>query len=179
MSLFKEDILQHRAPEELVPAQGTGPVLEEIPQIGLGGEPADPVSSGTVHRAVLIDKPEAAVDDVSMLCFHGLRHPPAGVRLKIIVSIHKGDVFAGGDSQTGVSGGGGTGVGLMDHPDAAILPGISVADGTAPIRGAVIDQDDLQLPVCLGEDAFDAFFQIGFDPVNRNNDRNHAAFDHK
>ena len=57
---------------------------------------------------------------------------------------------------------------LMDdgYPRIPFLP--AVADGGGAVGGAVIDENDLQISVCLPDDGCDAFVQIFLDLINRN-----------
>ena len=49
---------------------------------------------------------------------------------------------------------------LVDHPDAGVGLGQAVTQGPAPVRGAVVHQDQLKVPLGLGQDGLDALFQI-------------------
>ncbi len=58
----------------------------------------------------------------------------------------------------------------MDNLYAGILRRISVANGRAPIRRPVIDENELEIPIGLRKDAVDAALQILLDVIYRNND---------
>ena len=61
---------------------------------------------------------------------------------------------------------------LMDdgYPRIPFLP--AVADGGGAVGGAVIDENDLQILVCLSDDGGDAFVQIFLDLIDGNDDGN-------
>ena len=60
----------------------------------------------------------------------------------------------------------------MDHLDSVILPGQPVAKARTAIRGTIVNQNNLQVPVCLLPYGTDAFFQIRLNIIYRHNNRN-------
>ena len=59
----------------------------------------------------------------------------------------------------------------MEHPDSGIFPGKPVAERRTAVRGTVVHQNNLQVPVCLSPDGTDTFLQVGFDVIYRHYDR--------
>ena len=128
--------------------------------------------------AVLIEVTELTVDDVRIMVEGSSQQMFIGIRLQAIIAVHQGNVGAGGNAKSGISGGGGTAVLLVQGEDPAVELCVAVADRTTAIRGAVIDQNDLKIRIGLAEQTFDAFGQIFFDSVNGDDHRNQAAFFH-
>ena len=59
---------------------------------------------------------------------------------------------------------------LVKHPDARIGPGEGVKKSGASVGGSVIREDELIIRERLAEDGMDAFREIGFGIVYRNQD---------
>ena len=62
----------------------------------------------------------------------------------------------------------------MEDADAGIAGGILVADLAAAVSGAVVDKKDLEVGIGLGQDAVQAFGQVGFCVVYGDDDGNHG-----
>ncbi len=90
------------------------------------------------------------------------------VRFDPVVGIDEADELACGELQAGVAGPRKAAVRLMDdgYPRIPFLP--FVADGGGTVGGAVIDENDLQVLVCLSDDGGDAFVQVFLYLINRN-----------
>ena len=79
------------------------------------------------------------------------------LRVPPVVGIEKGDVLAVGFLNGPVARGAKTPVGVLHIKDALSEAG---GDGRSVIGGAVVDDDDLDVRVGLGEDAFDGLGEI-------------------
>ena len=86
-----------------------------------------------------------------------------------IIRIHKLKVFAVGFLHAKVAGGGNSAVVFVDHHNAAVNTGIALADGIADILAAIVEQNDLQIPVGLAADALNTAGNMVCCVVNRNN----------
>ena len=93
------------------------------------------------------------------------------IRADEVIAVDKADVRAPGNRNAGVARGGHTPVFLVDYGDTRILFRPAVADFRAFVRGAIVNQNDLQIPMGLIDDAFNASVQILFNTVDRNNYR--------
>ena len=92
-----------------------------------------------------------------------------------VVTVDKADILAVGVLQTVVSGIGQTAVFLVEDADPGIPALPAVAQDPGAVRGAVIDQEDLQLGVGLPNQAADASVQILLNILYRHNDRNQTV----
>ena len=101
--------------------------------------------------------------------FRFLYQQLGGIGLNEIIRIHKLKVFAVGFLHAKVAGGGNTAVVFVDHHNAAVNAGIALADGIADILAAIVEQNDLQIPIGLAADAFNAAGNVVRRIVNRNN----------
>src|SRR4051794_37798602 len=72
-----------------------------------------------------------------------------GVGEEPVVGVEEDQVVPGGVAQAGVAGGGQAAVGLADADHAGVAGG----DGAGVVGGAVVDDDDLDPGVGLGQDA--------------------------
>ena len=64
------------------------------------------------------------------------------IGVEVVIAVHEADEASFRFVQGGVPGGAGTGVDLVNDPDAAVLPCPPVADFTAVVRRAVVHQED-------------------------------------
>ena len=60
----------------------------------------------------------------------------------VVIRVKEGDKIADCMVQPGVAGCTEAAVGLVDDPNARVLPGIGVAAGSAAVGGAVVDEKD-------------------------------------
>jgi len=101
--------------------------------------------------------------------FRFLYQQLGGIGLDEIIRIHKLKVFAVGFLHAKVAGGGNSAVVFVDHHNAAVNTGIALADGIADILAAIVEQNDLQIPVGLAADALNTAGNMVRCVVNRNN----------
>lgn len=98
--------------------------------------------------------------------------------MEVVIAVHKADEASLRFVQGGVPGGAGTGVGLVNDPNAAVLLCPPIADFTAVVRRAVVYQEDFQVFIDLTGDGFQTPIQVFFHPVNRDNHRNQGKLFH-
>jgi len=78
------------------------------------------------------------------------------------------------DHNSGIGGGGDAADRVrlkQDRADPGVAFGVFADDCRRSVAGAVIDDDDLDIPQRLGQDAIQAFADIGFDIVGGDDDR--------
>ena len=92
-----------------------------------------------------------------------------------VIAVHKADPVSHGLGHAPEPGGGNAAVFLVKDPDAGIPALPAVAQDPGAVRGAVIDQEDLQLGVGLPNQAADASVQILLNIIYRHNDRNQTV----
>ena len=97
------------------------------------------------------------------------------LRGHIVVGVHKAEIFAAGGSHAVVAGGGNAAVLLIDDAQEGILALHAAQKGKAPVRGAVVHRDYLEIPEGLPGQRAQAFREIPFRVVNRNNQANHRS----
>lgn len=89
-----------------------------------------------------------------------------------VVRVHKGQIGSPGLSHAQVPGRAHPAVLLVENPYPAVLPGNLVAERAASVWGAIVDQQDLQLPHRLCQDGFCALTQKCLGTINGYNHRN-------
>jgi hypothetical protein len=88
-----------------------------------------------------------------------------------VVAVEEDEVVAGRLCQTGVAGAAEALVlGEMDGAYAGVAGRELVDDRAAGVRRAVVDRDQLQIGIRLGEHRFQAFVQVRLDLVRGDND---------
>ena len=92
------------------------------------------------------------------------------LRQQAVVAVHELDVFAARQIKPAVAGVRNTGVGFVDHSDAGILRRQLPAYGQRTVRGAVVQDEDLQRGVSLPADALKTVGGGLFGVVDRNDD---------
>ena len=92
-----------------------------------------------------------------------------------IVAVQEHDPLAACGRQRDVPGGGKPRVFLVHIDDAGILRRVFLAYARVAFGPAVIDQQDLDLPVCLREQAVQAAREVLFDVPDRNDDRDQTG----
>ena len=90
-----------------------------------------------------------------------------GVGQNIVVRVAEGQILPLGGGDAVVAGAAHPTVLLVDHPHPAVLRGGLVAEDPAAVGGAVVHQDQLQIPEGLAQDGVDAGFEQGFRLVDR------------
>jgi hypothetical protein len=96
--------------------------------------------------------------------------------LELVVGVHEPDVVALRLGETDVAGRTGPGVlGGRDDPDALVRGGVPLGDGPRAVRGAVVDDDDLE-PVSAAHDGVEAAREVclGLEDGDHNAQRRHA-----
>ena len=137
-----ETILLHDfSAEELIPQHPivvVGGVFHHIGGKGLPG-----------HDPLLVDLPlvgdpfpghpvKIRNHQVALGLLGGADQQPGGVRAEPVVTVQKLKVFPPRLIQRIVAGGGDSGVGLVDHADPRVLPGVLVTDGPGVVLAAVV-----------------------------------------
>ena len=169
-------------PVELVPHHAVvkaGGLLHQA--LGKGGL----VVKARVQKAVLLDGLVAVLlgfREEGLVVFHPvvgrdhqiggiflrLFHQQAGgVRSKVIITVGKLQVFAGGHRDGQIPGGGHPAVGLVDEQDAFVHPGVHVRHLQAHVAAAVVHQNDLQVLIALLADALHAAGDVKLRVVDR------------
>ena len=123
-------------------------------------------------RPVLVNLPEGALHGVRIGFQQGLHQKAVGPRFQIVVAVCESQIIPGGNPQTGIFRGSRAAVFLVDHPHAAVLCRVLVADFAGRVCGAVIDQNDLQIPIVLRQDAAYALGKVLRHIIYRHNHRN-------
>jgi len=77
-------------------------------------------------------------------------HQLEAVREHPVIRIKEIDVLTNGFANPSVTGFAHALVRRMDNSDSAILRGVSVADFTCSIEASIVNDDDLEVLVCLG-----------------------------
>ena len=111
-----------------------------------------------------------AHNEISMILLCGVDHGGDVIRFHVIVAVNEGDELASRHIQSGITGRGGTAVGLVNHLNTRILIGPSIAHCRAPVCAAVIYQNNLQVSIRLVHHATDASVEILFHPVYGDDD---------
>ena len=88
--------------------------------------------------------------------FGPLNERGRGARSKVIVAVHKLDVFALCGRDARVARGGNARVFLVDDMDTGVDAFVHVADGAGSVLAAVVDEEYLDVSVGLFADALDA-----------------------
>ena len=81
------------------------------------------------------------------------------IRLHVIITVYECDEISTHGVQAGVPGIGQAAIGFVNHTDTIILPGPCVAQPRAVIRGTIVDQDYLKMPIGLRHYATHATIQ--------------------
>ena len=89
---------------------------------------------------------------------------------QVIITVHKQHILAGCQTESRVSGARLASIFFMQDFDSFVSFPVIVADLAAGIRRAVVNKNDLQIPVGLAKQAVYAFRQIFFNLVDRDND---------
>ena len=96
---------------------------------------------------------EAAVGDVRTVFLCVGQQLPVHMGLNTVIAVDECDVFSGGGFNATEPCGGNAAVFFVNGDDAAVPLGIGIYDLGRMIRRAVIDHDDLQILVGLGQHA--------------------------
>ena len=104
------------------------------------------------------------------------QQPRQVVRLRPVVAVDKDDEIAPGCVQPRVPSGGDAAVGLVDHPDPGIPGRPGVAEGRGIVRGAIVDQQELEVPLGLGQHTLDALVQKGLGLKDRDDHADPGPF---
>ena len=95
--------------------------------------------------------PEPAADgNLRAVLLQGAQQAFIQLRLQPVVAVHESQLVPPRVLDAQVAGGGQAAVFRVEGPDAGVCGGVAVADRPAAIRGAVVDQEDLQVGVGLG-----------------------------
>ena len=138
-------------------------------------------------RIVLRGKADAAVGgDIIIAAEAGVglclgergQKPFQHVGVGVVIRVKEGDKIADCMVQPGVAGCTEAAVGLVDDPDARVLPGIGVAAGGAAVGGAIVDEKDIKVPVGLPQQGRHAAVQIGQNVVGRDDHADAGHSDH-
>ncbi len=111
--------------------------------------------AGAAHEAIDFRVAEEVID-----------LPGCFVRDPEVVGIEEGDEVAVAEGEAGVAGCAGTLIGLADADD--LREGLG--DGGAGVGGAVVDDDDFEGAIVLGEDAFDGLADVFLGVVDGDDD---------
>ena len=94
-------------------------------------------------------------DQVSVVLLGSGHQMPGVIRVKVVVTVHKLDVFAVGQRNALIAGIRCAGVGFIHQCNAVVAGGKGAADGKGVVGGAIVQQQDLNAFISLGADAFD------------------------
>ena len=89
------------------------------------------------------------------------------VRCDPVVAVHKAQPLPPGNVDPRIAGAAQAAVFLVDHPDPGIPGRVFVADGAAPVRRAVVHQNQLKIRNRLGKNGIHAPGKVAFHLVNR------------
>ena len=118
--------------------------------------------------AVLLHVLDRAEGHIGVMLLAGVVQRLQKARQNDIIGVNKGIIAALGGVDAGVARGGQALVLLMDDPHALITGGVLVADLSAAVGGAVVDEKHLDGHIdLLGQNALDALGQVGLRVVNR------------
>ena len=174
MSLFKENAVKQRPFIQLVPQEPAGPVRGEAYQKGLSLHHAPVFAREPLLRAGAEPVLKRAPDDIRVVFLQKRQHIGVCPRLQKIVAVREAQVFPRSCPQSRVFRRRRAAVLLVNDPNAAVPLGVGFADGAGIVGGAVVNKNDLQLVVVLGQNAVQALRQIGRYVIYRYNDRNHV-----
>ena len=99
-----------------------------------------------------------------------------GVRVELIVGIHKLQIFAARALDGGVARAGNAGVFLVDDDNAGVEPRVHPADFQARVAGTVVDEQHFQVFIALAFDAFQARNHVHGGIVDGHDDGDERAF---
>ena len=109
--------------------------------------------------------------------FLGGIHQMFGViGVQIVVAVHELDIFAPCQLQAQVPGVGHPGIFLVHQDNPGVHLPVHLADLEADVLGAVVQNDDLDVPMGLGPDALNAAGNVILGIVNRQNDADQWLF---
>ena len=92
------------------------------------------------------------------------------LRRNPVIRIHKGYIFPGGGTESGIACGRSSAVGLVDHLHPRVLLRIPVTESGAGVCGAIVHKDQFKICERLVKNAVHALLQIFLGIVDWNND---------
>ena len=116
----------------------------------------------------------AAYSDIGTRFVEKVKKGREHVSGNIIVAVYKADVFASGHLESRISRVGRPAALLVNDPDSRIKRRIVIADLVAAVRRTVVDQNDLEIRICLMNKAEDAYVKKRLHSEYRNNDTDHG-----
>ena len=167
--------VKEEAPDEAIEDGRAEPVPQQgiehlLPQLVL---PIDPGGQQLFRRL------GAGGQDVPVGAAGGIRAVPPpelpegrqGLRLKAVVGVQEGDALPLRVGEAHVPGGGHAPVLLVEGPDPGVLGGVGVAEGAGAVGASILDEQQLPVRECLGQDALHAGVQESLRPVNGHDHR--------
>ena len=92
------------------------------------------------------------------------------VRGNQIVGVYEANPFSFRENQSSISCLADTPISLVNHTNSFILLSELIADFTAAVRAAVIDENELEITIGLAQDAADAGREVLLNLIHGNND---------
>ena len=163
-------LLKQGAVVELVPGRGSAAVVKAAAVVVAAGKLLYlPVR---LSREILSGGAEIVADaELAQGFLGGFVEHLQKFRVHPVVAVHKGnppaDTVCENPVNAGIPGGRQAAVFLMNHMNPAVPKGVTVAKNAAVIRGAVVHQNQLEIPVGLSQDTLHTAAQEGLHLVNR------------
>lgn len=175
--LGEPDALEEAPPVELAPRAH----VEEPVVVHLGDGVGEIERAGRAlprlldDRAVVEDIGDSAHREVAAEGDGGTQEPLVHERLDEVVAVDEADPIAARDVDARVPSRREAAVRLVDDPDARVPRRVPVANRGAAVRGPVVDDDDLEVAMGLGEHAVEAAREVDLDVVDGDDDGDEGA----